>query len=365
MSKHNIASLDGLRAVSITLVVISHLSLPAAFPGLPCARCWTLAGDLGVQMFFVISGFLITSLLLKEIDQSGSISLSRFYYRRTLRIFPPFYFMLAFLIIVSSKGFLQIPASSLVHAATYTTNYLPEESLNLFTRHTWSLAVEEQFYLLWPIALVLLGKLRGLKLAVVALALCPIFRLSVFLISREFFNNSLSINNHFESVADSIAVGCVLAGVPLLEFGSSYTRLLKSKAFFLVPLVGLVIHTSLRNQTQYYFLVYILIGYTLVNLSIALCVHWSVTHRESMIGRLLNSPPLVFVGVMSYSIYLWQQPVLFGLSLSIPLKLGVLLTVCTLSYYLIERPTLRVRRRVEMALFFTPQTLQTAERKSQ
>ena len=120
-------------------------------------------GALGVQTFFVISGFLITHLLLKELNASGTISLKHFYFRRALRIFPPFYVYMAVALVVTLAGWAAGDLRAFVVAATYTWNYLGGGSELL--EHTWSLSLEEQFYLLWPAALVFLGTRKSSKLA--------------------------------------------------------------------------------------------------------------------------------------------------------------------------------------------------------
>ena len=104
-----------------------------------------------MRCFFVLSGFLITTLLLKEFDSNGSISLKKFYARRTLRIFPAFYFFLLVLFVADRLGLVpRIDGSSWIHALTYTMDYVGLKDRPWNLGHIWSLAVEEQFYLLWP-----------------------------------------------------------------------------------------------------------------------------------------------------------------------------------------------------------------------
>jgi len=147
-----IPSLDGIRAISIGLVIFSHLAGTHHFP----VR-WSIfssdLGMLGVRVFFVISGFLITTLLLEEYADSGGISLPWFYFRRTLRIFPAAYAFIAVIFILHGLDLVSLQSRDMLHALTYTMNY----SQDSFHRHSWtmyhlwSLSVEEQFYLLWYI----------------------------------------------------------------------------------------------------------------------------------------------------------------------------------------------------------------------
>ena len=137
-----IPSLDGLRAISIALVILSHLVYIEGFP-LPKAidPLWfDRLGPLGVRVFFVISGFLITSLLLQELETNKSINLGKFYFRRTLRIFPPYYFFILVMIILNKFNWVALSSKDIIHAFTYTVNYYPERSWVI--GHGWSLSVE-------------------------------------------------------------------------------------------------------------------------------------------------------------------------------------------------------------------------------
>ena len=126
---------------------------------------YTLFGELsGVQTFFVISGFLITHILLKELNATGTISLKRFYFRRAFRIFPPFYAYLAVAAALTLTGVFVGHLRAFIVAGTYLSNYMGGGSELL--EHTWSLSLEEQFYPGWPAALLLLGARKSTKLAV-------------------------------------------------------------------------------------------------------------------------------------------------------------------------------------------------------
>ena len=144
---------------------------------------YLLFAHLGVSVFFVISGFLITSLLLKELDATGTIAIKRFYLRRAFRIFPPFYFYLAIVFVLAVVGLFPTPLRAFFFAATYTSDYyLGPGSGSGGLQHLWSLSVEEQFYLLWPAALLLLGKRRAIYLAWFLILVSPLSRTVTYLV---------------------------------------------------------------------------------------------------------------------------------------------------------------------------------------
>ena len=333
-----ILSLDGLRAISIALVLTAHLAGTRGFPLSTGAGKALALGHVGVHIFFVISGFLITGLLLQELDRHGRIHLGRFYFRRTLRIFPAYYTLVLMLVMAQAAGALTLAPRDVAHAVTYTSNYAAGRSWWL--GHTWSLGVEEQFYLLWPAVLVALGARRGLRVAAAILVLTPVVRLAEVQLFPQYIGG---IGARFETVADAIAIGCVLACARArLHRSAAYMRMLESPLFVLAPL--LVFAGSMLGDHPR--LAYV-IGQPIANVCAALVVDWAVTYPAGRLGRLLNTRALVFVGAMSYSLYLWQQPFLNrssdGWWTAFPLNL-ILAVSCALgSFYAIERPSLALR----------------------
>jgi peptidoglycan/LPS O-acetylase OafA/YrhL len=341
-----IPSLDGLRAVSIGMVVFSHLAGTRGFPISTKVANILPLGELGVRVFFVISGFLITNLLLDEWNRRGTISLSRFYFRRTFRILPPYYVLVAAVGAASFLQLVQLAPADLAHAITYTSNYYAERSW--WVGHTWSLAVEEQFYLLWPAVLLLAGRRRGFIVAAAVVLVSPFVRLAIWQLAP---SSTGGIGHGFESVADSLAIGCLLAGLAnWLMAQAWYRRILESPAFLLVPLIVLAASALHEHPRPYFF-----VSFTVMNVGAALCVHWAVTYHKGGVGRFLNAPPIAFIGVISYSIYLWQQLFLNRDSASVvgtfPLNIVLVAAAALASFYLIERPSLRTRHRLEGRLF--------------
>jgi peptidoglycan/LPS O-acetylase OafA/YrhL len=341
---HNIPSLDGLRAISIAAVLLGHL---AGTRGAPHALTAVIRNPyvdfahLGVRVFFVISGFLITGLLRQEHRRTGTISLSRFYLRRTLRIFPAYYVLLSVLGVLTLAGVIVVPSSDFLHALTYTVNYAPNRVW--WIGHLWSLAVEEQFYLLWPTAVVLVGITRSWRVALVVMCVAPLLRVAEAALWPAW---QPMVGTTFETTADALAVGCLLAlARDDLMKRSSYARAVSSR--WIAPallLLGLAI--SLRYRPG------LLFGDTIVNVAIALIIDRCVRRPEGLAGRVLNTRPLIFVGALSYSLYLWQQLFLNRASNAAAnaFPVNILLAVgCALgSYYLVEQPVLtNVRPRVE------------------
>ena len=151
-----IPSLDGLRAISIGMVLTAHLAASVtALEHRPLLLYTIGNGNRGVSVFFVISGFLITSLLLKERELTGKISLRDFYLRRAFRILPPFWVFLACIAVIWKLRIIETSWTNLGVALIFLRDYIPGD---WWTGHSWSLSVEEQFYLLWPAILVFLER---------------------------------------------------------------------------------------------------------------------------------------------------------------------------------------------------------------
>lgn len=345
-AESRVPSLDGLRGISIVLVLVGHLAGTDGFPlSATTGNFWGVSA-LGVRIFFVISGFLITGLLLEEVRRNGRVALGRFYFRRTLRIFPPYYVFLAVMAVVAAAGLVDLASRDLLHTLTYTSNYYQGRSW--YMGHTWSLSVEEQFYLLWPAALLVVGAARSAWVAGAVVLLVPVIRL----IEWNFVPSAAyGVGHRFETIADALAIGCLLAATrTLLHQTPAYRRLIESPAFVIVPLLALGAG-MLQDRPQIFFGA----GISISNVMIALCIDWAVTFHRGRIGRLLNAVPLMAIGWISYSLYLWQQPFLNRASdawiTEFPQNLGATMALAVASYLLIERPALNARKGWERRLF--------------
>jgi peptidoglycan/LPS O-acetylase OafA/YrhL len=293
-----------------------------------------------VVVFFVISGFLITRLMLSERTKKGYVSLKLFYARRALRLFPVAYAFILCVCLLWVAGIVHLQATDIWHAVTYTMNYLPERSWQV--GHLWSLSVEEQFYLIWPCTFVLLGPRRAGWVAVGVIAFAPVARSGSWLFLRGTPYGDLEM---FPMVADSLAMGCLLAKVSGWLEGKNWYLQLFRPAWS----VGLVALILLINRYGGYTVVGVF-GTSVLNASLAVLIHRSVYCSRDWVGRVLNWKPIAFVGVLSYSLYLWQQLFLNRNSTAwvntFPQNLVFVAAAALGSYFLLEKPLLKLRHRM-------------------
>ena len=343
MKPRNIPSLDGLRAVSVCLVVAAHMNGVLA-QKIPLIPYWLYIfwGALGVQTFFIISGFLITFLLLKELNATGTLGLRRFYFRRALRIFPPLYAYLAVALVLTSAGIFAGNMKAFMVAATYTSNYLGGGSELL--EHTWSLSLEEQFYLLWPAALVWLGTRKSIKLAIWVILLSPLSRIVTYYVAPD---HRALLNGMLHTGLDSIMFGCLLA---LFWHNSQFNDFVQplvrgwvaALAAAFVLILGPMLQSHFRGSYG------LVIGFTLNAICLSQILLYVVRVPESGVGRVLNSAVLRHLGVISYGLYLWQH--MFTRPNSVPFvpwNLAAILICAELSHWLIERPSFWLRDQLE------------------
>lgn len=317
---NRIPSLDGLRALSILLVLAGHLYGTVRFPTNRVTFHLKAYSHFGVQVFFVISGFLITTLLLREAERNGAIDWRAFYRRRIVRIFPCAY---AYIIIVTLVFHppLKYTGVALIYGMSYMFDGVP-----WIFRHLWSLSVEEQFYILWPLLLFLGLRLRR-RFAWGVMVLAPVLRVTCWKMG---FTN---IEYYFPTVADALAAGCLLAMYrPFLQ---THCGFLKRPVIFvglsaLTLALPLVLHSTLSE---------ISLGGITPSM-IALCTFAAIERQEWF----LNMAWLRWIGVMSYSLYVWQQPFLdsklHSLWTSFPINVAAAFVCAYASYKLIETPAM-------------------------
>jgi len=314
-----IPSLDGLRAVSISLVVAGHWAEVRYHSDVAGAFA-----NLGVRIFFIISGYLITTLLLREYGRSSTIRLRQFYVRRAYRILPAaMVFMLPVFVIYRHELRWYHAAAAVFYLANFDFSH------PWFLGHLWSLSVEEQFYFLWPGVLKKCHRHRvAILLGVVALA--PLYRVACHLLHLHG-----RADETFPAVADILAMGCLAAiFAPRLQkinvaWGSAMVL-----PVALVPIYVGVLHFHITAL-----LLFVL--WPLMHLSIA----GLMLHVVENPHRVLNVRPVVWLGKISYSLYLWQQLFAYGNGHRPWYFAGFAVGLASASYYLVEQPILRVREK--------------------
>lgn len=342
-------ALDGLRGLMTIGVMVAHLRLE-----------WYPGAVVFMDTFFVMSAYLITSLVARDFDRHGGIRFGTFYLRRILRLFPAYYAMLAcFLVatftVLDHRGDHLL---ALLWSGTYVSNWARafDWGGSSYLAHTWSLAIEEQYYLLWPLLLSLLARRLGVgwrTIGVVgAVAVgCMLWRVHLTLGGA----SPMRLYNGFDTRADALLIGCSLGlivrqpGIPerLKQWRFLRGFALGTLAFFFI--LGFSIGWEDRA-------LYLVVAFP-CSLASALLVASLVAHRDSIAVRFLEFPAFVYLGRICYGLYLWHFPIFtimrhdFGLGIAWTCTLGVVLTftMAILSYELIEMPFLRRKNRLDKA----------------
>ena len=335
-------SLDGLRAVAVLAVMSWHYVLPGV-----------KGGFLGVDIFFVLSGFLITRLLVEEWELSGGIHLGRFYLRRALRLFPALFLLLLLMLPF-------VPRIWTVYSLLYVTNWgiLAGKLGSCAIMQLWSLSVEEQFYLLWPPLLLGLLALRaprwliGALVAVLAVASAGykiVAWRSIDSWSRFYFGS--------DARADELLIGCGLAlflsWSPVAQ-RAWFRRAVQAATVPALLWLGYLIVAS----AVYWRLLYQQAGLTLAALATAVVITQCLIAPVPGVRTFLAWRPMVVIGRMSYGIYLWHAPVAWLtdarhydwvpiMSRPVQFIARVVLTfaIAGLSYRFLEQPLLRLKHR--------------------
>ncbi len=333
-----IPTLDGWRAVAIAAVVIHHLARWFYQQESAYELSVTRFGAFGVDVFFGISGLLITKLLLEEFRRNGAFNLRGFYIRRAFRILPPY---LMFLAVVTVAGQWR-SGWEVGSCLLFFRNYVPDALAGWWTQHLWSLAVEEHFYLLWPGLLAWVGARRSKNLAAGLALAVALWRMvqwqlvpSLFPLVPEHFRTDVRL--------DALLWGCVVAFA--LDDAEARARLAKQLNFgvwaAMAGILGLcIVYYSALSSVMVAVLIPILLAGTVMN------PQWTLS-------RVLDWAPVMWIGRISYSLYLWQALFLYpGWEHPAhwwqqwPANLPVTVAVAALSYCAIEKPLLRWGRKL-------------------
>jgi peptidoglycan/LPS O-acetylase OafA/YrhL len=324
--------LDGLRAIAVLAVMAFHFGLPFAPQGF-----------LGVDIFFVLSGFLISSIIASEVQSSGAMNWRRFYRRRAFRLLPAFWVML---IIVAAL----VPPAATLSSFGYVINWTTALGLvpiNEALGHTWSLAVEWQFYLVWPVILVLaLRRLSPRSVVLLALTLgiaSAVWRAGLWTIGPDWTRVWHATDTH----ADGLLLGSALGVVAAFGLVPLTTRL--DRGLWGATAIALAVIASLVVILPPSLGFLATLGGPLVAVAIAVVVARVAVFPSGRLGGILSFGPLVRVGVISYGLYLWHVPIRVLMDQNGPVEAAVATALtfaaALLSYRFIETPFLRAKAR--------------------
>jgi peptidoglycan/LPS O-acetylase OafA/YrhL len=339
--------LDGLRALSIFFVLAEHASLSHGFP-IAHDPHLGIMGRFGVSMFFSISGFLITLLLVREWNRRGTVSLSGFYRRRALRILPAYIAYLLVVFALTRVDYVNLTRTDWLGALTYTVNFISEPSWEI--GHVWSLSVEEQFYLAWPFIVLLAAPRRALYVVLAYLAAAPVLRVLLW----AFFTENVPLIEQLTPLRlDAIAAGCLLGLLAEKESFRRRVRQTRRQAMGTIAVAATAIGVCViigRDITVFD----VTVRYTVVALSMTAIIWSAASWPATHLGRILEARPLVFIGVLSYSLYLWQQlflnPHSTHWTARWPTNIVLALLAAVASYYVVESPFLRIKDRKAVAV---------------
>jgi peptidoglycan/LPS O-acetylase OafA/YrhL len=344
--------------VAIAMVLLSHVeeTMPERWKALLFPLGWFSNGGHGVTIFFVLSGYLITSILVREYDATGRIDIKAFYCRRILRIFPAFYFYFIFIAILAWRGVIDVSRTDLALAAGHLINYAqaifllfkipdPGGSGYWFIGHFWSLSMEEQFYWMWPVTLLFLLRTRWYGLLLALILALPLLRVATYYLIPG-LRGQLTMMLHTGS--DAIFSGCLLA-ICLARHPELSRKLMvppwviAGLGVYFFRINALITHVMPRGYE-------IVVGLTLLIAAIVL-VMANLLQQEgrTWYHSVLGFPPLVFLGRISYSVYLWQQVFLTSMNTTWlgvwPINLAAALVTGWLSYQFIEIPFIQLKDR--------------------
>jgi peptidoglycan/LPS O-acetylase OafA/YrhL len=330
------SSLDGLRAIAIFLVLLTHANFQLGSNGI-----------LGVDIFFALSGFLITTLLLEEFHKRRDISLKAFYVRRTFRLFPALYVVLFFTFLYSlffaQTSFVPSIRNEIISSFFYVNNIswvLGLDNKGYILGHTWSLAVEEQFYLIWPFLLLYALYKKYLKLAAIILIL--------FIFGILFLKISGNISSLGSALLhESIYIGCLAAIIRYLNIEIAIPDLLAIISLIFLLFIGIF-------PIKWYYDIYESGGRGIISLISSLVILSLLKFPQGYTYKLLSFSPLVFIGKISYSLYLWHVPVfrLFKYHSTLPpmlsfiFKFVVTFLLAIISFYFLEKKAIRFGRKL-------------------
>lgn len=352
-----IKGFDGLRAFSIILVLLTHLGVFDSFRGgyfFENRMYPVFSGVTGVTVFFTLSGFLITRILFAERLATGSINLKNFYMRRFLRLLPPLLIFYTAIAILMYTGAIYATGKGFLLSFFYLYNFVFYQYYTPELGHTWSLAVEEQFYLLWPLVLFYCNTRKALLIAFGVITVCALaWYMPDFVVGwpghYHPFKSLYNFKYGFIPAAAPIMAGCI-AGIISLQYTKQAAQAIK-KYRFVVLIKCLALYTS----TLWMPAALLPICYILQAVSAAMFILWLFFNQDGFICKLLELKPAAYLGKISYSLYVYQGLFLTtgtGGTLFIqqfPQNLIFSLLCAVISYEFLEKRIARYRNSFRMA----------------
>ena len=336
-----IKGFDTLRAVSILMVVTAHL-LPSGYEFYK-TRLWiVVSGTTGVQIFFTLSGFLITTLLLKEKRKTGRINFKNFFARRLIRLLPPLILFYILVGVFMIEGSISSTWIGFLFSMFYAYNFVHHDYYTVELGHTWSLGVEEQFYLTWPFVLSGLNKVS--KLTVVTILFLGFCVLSYFVFPELEISSNYHTDRWFIPAAAPIIVGSYFAVLNHFysvkwkeKIANNLRVILLAIALFLYPLYSIEALLKVAPIIQAVGISFLLI--------------WLVYNQDSKITKIVDNRLFRYLGQISYGVYVYQGfffrtgP---GGELAVqhyPLNILMVIGIAVLSYEFYEKPILKLKKR--------------------
>jgi peptidoglycan/LPS O-acetylase OafA/YrhL len=328
------------------MVLFFHAELPKS-----------VGGFIGVDIFFVLSGFLISNILITEYKSANTISLKNFYIRRILRLIPAFVVVLLATNLFSLL-FQRIDSQQILTESLYSFFYVSNWAAAFqwsgfdFLGHTWSLAIEEQFYLLWPAVLFLLLrsklKLESISYIVLVAILSLIcWRIYLNQIDTPYYRLYYALDTRF----DSILSGSLLALLYQQEYFQVLilrkAKMIKAGAWISAAILTIFFFTISyldRHLYNFYFVI--------IEIAAFIIILNSLINKSDFINKVLRNKILMFIGTISYGLYLWHYPIIrffhqydFSRFATAVLAIATSLAMTILSWYMIEKPILKLKRK--------------------
>lgn len=325
-----IPQIDGLRAISIGMVLLTHANFQLGTYGI-----------IGVDVFFAISGFLITTLIMEEFSRTGTVSINKFYWRRAARLLPALFLLLIgvwiYSLLLSDVQRVQDIRFEILASLFYFYNlaWLFEPIAQPVLGHMWSLAVEEQFYLIWPLVLIVfLKKNWSIHL--------PILFLGFVLVSLVLKFSGLSSDIWNSLFHESLFLGCAFAVLRKYYSIPKIHEYWYIGSLVILVIIGVFLPTGVSSYANAFLHIS---GGILGLVAIAYCLQ----NRQEQI---LGNPLMIYIGKISYSLYLWHVPIFKWFKWHSPLepwqsfilKFVVTFLIAMVSYHLLERPVMDRRK---------------------